>query len=160
MRRYLFFLITLLMLSSTTYAQVMEDMPRQERARVIRNLISRMRPLPMGAAGDSRKQLIHAITPTPVTNYEWWAVTSKKLYTDPRQASAPAIVKNPHEMTNLLMYEMKRAMPFIIANAEQIKLGRQTAGLSGGTRSQGTGRNEEFFLMTTYEGWKQYTGKK
>ena len=160
MSKYLFILIALLTLSSTASAQVMEGMSNQERARVVHSLISRMRPIPQKDKLTGKVMYYYAITPTPVTNYEWWAVMSEKLYKDKSQASQPAIVKSAHIMANLLTYEKNRDMAFMVADADKIKQARQSIGLQGGVNSKGTGKNEEFFIAVVYEGWKKYMGKK
>lgn len=160
MSKYLFILIALLTLSSTASAQVMEGMSNQERARVVHSLISRMRPIPQKDKFTGKIVYRQVITPSPITNFEWWAVMGEKLYKDKSQASLPAIVKSAHNMTNLLTYEKKRNMVFIVANADMIKQARQSAGLQGGVNSKGTGKNEEFFIVTFYDEWKKYMGKK
>ncbi len=51
-------------------------------------------------------------------------------------------------------------MPFFLANKQTIDAAVKAGDFSIIIKKVNPGKNEPFYLITTYEGWKQYTKNK
>ena len=145
MKKLLALFIALLSATATIQAQTARDITAQERQQMVRYLINRMRPLPIANKGNAQPKYQYYYTPSPVTWNEWAAVLEKKTYGPQGKGNTPMISNRPSELTGLLIHELR--MPFFLDFSIIIK-------------KVNPGKNEPFYLITTYEGWKQYTKNK
>ncbi len=158
MKKLLFLLLSLTMFSAAGSAQTARDITAQERQQMVRYLINRMRPLPIANKGNAQPKYQYYYTPSPVTWNEWAAVLEKKTYGPQGKGNTPMISNRPSELTGLLIHELR--MPFFLANKQTIDAAVKAGDFSIIIKKVNPGKNEPFYLITTYEGWKQYTKNK
>ena len=158
MKKLLALFIALLSATATIQAQTARDITAQERQQMVRYLINRMRPLPIANKGNAQPKYQYYYTPSPVTWNEWAAVLEKKTYGPQGKGNTPMISNRPSELTGLLIHELR--MPFFLANKQTIDAACKAGDFSIIIKKVNPGKNEPFYLITTYEGWKQYTKNK
>lgn len=158
MKKLLFLLLSLTMFSAAGSAQTARDITAQERQQMVRYLINRMRPLPIPNKGNAQPKYQYYYTPTPVTWNEWAAVLEKKTYGPQGKGNTPMISNRPSELTGLLIHELRT--PFFLASKQSIDAACKAGDFSIIIKKVNPGKNEPFYLIMTYEGWKQYTKNK
>ena len=89
---------------------------------------------------------------------EWAAVLEKKTYGPQGKGNTPMIANRPGDLSGLLIHELR--MPFFLANKQTIDAACKAGDFSIIIKKVNPGKNEPFYLITTYEGWKQYTKNK
>lgn len=158
MKKLLFLFFMLTMFSAVASAQTARDITAQEREQMVRYLINRMRPLQIPNKGNAQPKYQYYYTPTPVTWNELIATMEKKTYGSQGKGNQPVVTDKPGQFASLLVHELR--MPFFLANKQTIDSAIKAGDITPIIKKVNPGKNEPFYLITTYEGWKQYTKNK
>lgn len=131
---------------SSVYAQRMNEDKRNE---VIENMIQHMIPI-------NGK---YAITRTPVSYYQYWAITNKKAHTANTSVSQAAYVTDAQQKNaaSCLNKESGGQWHFTVATSSQIMEAKRK-GLQGDIQSHGAS-TQGFYLVLPFKEWQELTGK-
>lgn len=158
MKKQFILLLVLALAYVATPVQAQKVITTQEREQIVRYLINRMRPLPLPTTSNANPKYLYYYTPTPVTMNEWLAVLEKTTLGATNEGNRPAIISKPGNLTGLLIHELR--MPFFLSNKQNIDAACKNGDFSKILKAINPGKNEPFYLITTYEGWKQFTKNK
>lgn len=144
MKKLVITLLALVAIATTASAQGMSE---EQREKTMYNLIVRMRPV-----GTK-----YAITTTPVSYNEYWAVTGTKAHSAGTSVTKAAKVTRAQaeNMVKTINAETKGVLKFSIATPAQISEGSKKVGLHGEMGPQNT-QTQGFFLVLPYSQWKMY----